>query len=240
MQSTDTMVREMMHKRYRRRRTLLVSAVAGIVVVAAALIGAGVVRANNQAPGPAPSHRPAGASPDKAGLTISTGKVRVDLYLDYLCPECRRTELALASEQQALAAGGNASVVFHPVAFLDDHSRPKGYSTRAAAAAACAADQGKFEQYSAVLFERQPAEQGPGLSAAQLVAAGRAAGITGNAFARCVEEARYAPWVNYVSDVGASHQVTVTPTVMVDGHRIDVTGSDPAAALEHAVTRARQ
>lgn len=240
-QTTDAMVREMVHRRHRRRRTAVVSLVAVLVVVGAALVGAGLVRANNTAPDKAPSRVPAGVASDKSGVASSTGAVRVDVYLDYLCPECRRTERALASALEELRSQGGVSVVHHPVAFLDDRSEPAGYSARAASAAACAADTGRFEQYSAELFAKQPPEGGPGLTEAQLIAAGRAAGITGTSFARCVEDAPYRPWVRYVSDVAASRKVALTPTVTVDGRRVDVTGSaDPGAELTRAVEEARR
>ncbi|MEV0735372.1 thioredoxin domain-containing protein [Streptomyces sp. NPDC050549] len=239
-QTTDATVREMVHRRHRRRRTVLVSLLAALVVVGAALVGAGLVRANNTAPGKAPSRVPAGLAADKSGVAASSGAVRVDVYLDYLCPECRRTERALTTALDGLRSHGGVSVVFHPVAFLDGRSTPSGYSTQAASAAACAADAGRFEQYSTVLFSKQPAEQGPGLSEAQLIAAGRDAGITSASFARCVEDAPYLPWVRYVSDLAASRKVALTPTVLVAGRRVDVTGSDPGGALTGAVTAARR
>jgi protein-disulfide isomerase len=240
-QTTDAMVREMVHQRHRRRRALVVSLVAVLVVVASALVGAGLVRANNTAPDKAPSRVPAGVAADKSGVAASAGAVRVDVYLDYLCPECRRTERAVTTALDNLRSHGGVSVVYHPVAFLDDRSEPAGYSTRAASAAACAADAGRFEQYSTVLFAKQPAERGPGLSEAQLIAAGRDAGITGTSFARCVKDASYRPWVQYVSDVAASRKVALTPTVTVAGRRVDVTGSsDPGAAVTRAVAEARR
>ncbi|NUP23802.1 MAG: thioredoxin domain-containing protein [Streptomyces sp.] len=240
LQSTDVMVREMVRKRHRRRRTLLVSLVAVVVVTGAALVGAGLVRANNTAPDKVPNRVPADVADDKAGLAASTGEVRVDLYLDYLCPECRNTEKALAPELERLKASGDVSVVYHPVTFLDDRSSPGGYSTRAASAAACAADRGRFEQYSAVLFSEQPAEGGPGLSEDRLITAGRDAGITGDAFENCVRDGTYTPWVTYVSEVAASRKVALTPTVMVNGERVEVTGSDAAASLTRAVAEARR
>jgi protein-disulfide isomerase len=237
-ESADTVVREMVLRRHRRRRTLAVSLVATVVIVAAALVGAGLVRATNSEAGEAPSRVPAGTTGDKAGLVFSSGAVRVDLYLDYLCPECRNTERALAADLLTLKASGSVTLVYHPVAFLNDYSSPSGYSARAASAAACAADEGKFEQYAAVLFDKQPAERGPGLSEAQLVAAGQDAGIIEDSFATCVHDGTYDPWVTYVSDVAASDNVALTPVVMVDGRRIDVTGSDPGASLARAVDEA--
>ncbi len=130
---------------------------------------------------------------------------------------------------------GEVRVVHHPVAFLDDRSAPAGYSTRAASAAACAADQDTFEPYTAALFDEQPPEQGPGLDTDRLVALGRDVGITGASFERCVRDGTYRPWVTYVSDVAASRGVALTPTVKVDGKRVEVSGPDRAEAFVRAV-----
>ncbi|MEU5284519.1 thioredoxin domain-containing protein [Streptomyces sp. CA-278952] len=241
MDSTDGAVKDMVMRRHRRRRTLIGATVAVVVVGGAALVGVGLVRAENTAPDQVPSRVPAQASSDKAGLALSSsGKVRVDLYLDYLCPSCRNTEKALAAGIEELTEGGGVRVVYHPVAFLDDRSDPPGYSSRAASAAACAADHDRFEAYSALLFERQPRENSPGLSEADLTAAGKEAGISDQAFAKCVRGDDYTPWTSYVTDFAASKGVAVTPTVMVDGERVDVTGSDPAGALMRAVAEAAE
>ncbi|MEV8532573.1 thioredoxin domain-containing protein [Streptomyces sp. NPDC051211] len=238
MESTDNQVREMVHTRHRRRRTLLVSLVATVAVGGAALLGAGLVRASNSAPDEAPDAVPAGVAGDKAGLAVSDGAVRVDVYFDYLCPECRNLEQRTAAEVKTLKSGGKVTLVYHPVAFLNGYSSPAGYSTRAASAAACAAQEGRFEPYHAVLFDKQPPERGPGLSEDQLIAAGRDAGITGDSFASCVRQDTYRPWVTYVSDMAASRKVAMTPTVTVNGRRVDVTGPDAGAAIVRAVEEA--
>ncbi|WNI32572.1 thioredoxin domain-containing protein [Streptomyces sp. ITFR-6] len=237
-QPTDTSVRDMVTRR--RRRTLVISTVATVVIAAAAVVGAGLVRTNNSDPGKAPDRAPAGATADKAGLAVSGGAVRVDLYLDYLCPECRNTERAIAADLKGLKADGGVRLVYHPVAFLDDYSSPGGYSTRAASAAACAADRGRFEEYSSALFEKQPPERGPGLSDEQLIRTAEEVGIKGDAFTRCVRDATHKPWVRYVSEAAASRRVSLTPTVMVDGKRLDMTGGDPGGTLVRAVREARR
>jgi protein-disulfide isomerase len=242
MDVMDDVVQEMVRKRHQRRRTVLVSLSAAAVIVVAIAIGVGfIVTTNTSGPGEPPSQVPAGtANGDASGLVVSTGSVQIDLYVDYLCPECRSTEQAIAPELAALKASGKVRLVYHPVAFLDPYSKPGGYSTRAASAAACAAQSGRFEQYSTVLFDKQPAERGPGLSAAELVDAGRDAGLTGEAFASCVTSGTYIPWVKYVTDVAASRDVAVTPTVVVNGRPVDLTGSDPGLALDRAVTEAER
>lgn len=239
MSSHDASVLEMVQRRRRRRRGRIVSLAAIGVLAAAVVIGLVVVRTSASVPDQAPTRVPAGATGDKEGLLIASGTVRVDFYFDYLCPECRIAEPALTPALGALQARHEITLVYHPIDLLRDFSRPRGYSTRAASAAACAADQGKIVRYSSVLFDRQPPERGPGLSTGQLIAAGRDAGITSASFAACVRGRVYDPWVRYVSQTAYSHDIASTPTVRVDGRNVDVGGADPGAALTRAVVAAR-
>lgn len=231
----DAAVEEMVLRRRQRQRGQLVSASAAFVVAVAAVAGIAAIEAGAARPAQASAQAPAGATGDRSGLVVSTGRVRVDLYLDYLCPECRIAERSLAPVIARLEKAHQINLVYHPVGFLDGYSNPPGYSSRAAAAAACAADQGSLSQYTTVLFGRQPPERGPGLSTAQLIAAGQDAGITSPAFARCVHSGRYAAWVKYVSDLAYSKDIAVTPTVFVNGQRVDVSGTDPGPVLARAV-----
>ena len=42
----------------------------------------------------APGHIPAGATPEGDGVLAGNGPVRVDAFIDFLCPFCRRFELS--------------------------------------------------------------------------------------------------------------------------------------------------
>lgn len=230
----DVRVERMVLTRHRRRRTRLMNLLAALLVVGSALAGArwGLVIGTESA---VPPLVPAGLTADRTGFVAAEGAVRVDLYIDYLCPECKNTEAAIAPLLQRLESTHGIELVYHPIGFLDGYSAPRGYSSRAAAAAACASDSGAFAAYTAALFAAQPAERGPGLSTSALISLGRDAGITDPAFASCVTSGRYAPWVSYASGVAYSHDVAVTPTVLVRGKQVDLTGSDPAQTLAQAI-----
>ena len=86
-----------------------------------------------------PSRVPAGATPDGDGIVIGDGPVRVDVFIDFLCPYCRQFELSSAPALAGLVADQLASLAYHPMNFLDQASTTN-YSTRAAAASGCAAD----------------------------------------------------------------------------------------------------
>jgi protein-disulfide isomerase len=114
-----------------------------------------------------------------------------------------------------LVANRLISLAYHPMNFLDEASTTN-YSTRAAAASGCAADQGRFPEYAHALFLNQPPEGGPGLTDAELVRIGGAVGLAERAFAACVSDAPYLDWPPYVTARATALGVSGTPTVWVD------------------------
>ena len=176
-----------------------------------------------------PSRLPAGATAEGDGVVIGHGPVRVDAFIDFLCPFCRRFELSSGPVLARLVAEGQVSLVYHPMNFLDGASTT-GYSTRAAAASACAADQGRFAEYAHALFVNQPSEGGPGLSDAELAGLGRAVGLA-DAFTACVSGAPYLDWPPYVTARAIRLGVEATPTVLVDGAVVRPEAGALAAAV---------
>jgi protein-disulfide isomerase len=163
-----------------------------------------------------PDRVPAGATPEGDGIVIGAGPVRVDIFIDFLCPFCQRFELAAEPALAGLVADQLASLVYHPMNFLDEASTTH-YSTRAAASSGCAADQGRFLPYAHALFVHQPPEGGAGLSDAELAAIGRTAGLSETAFDACLSKAPYLDWPSYVTESATAAGVSVTPTVLVAG-----------------------
>ena len=58
----------------------------------------------------------------------------MDFYLDFLCPICKQFEGDASSTLDDLVARKKITLVYHPIAILDDRTNPAGYSTRAGAA----------------------------------------------------------------------------------------------------------
>ena len=164
------------------------------------------------APGPVP----AGATPAGDGIIVGEAGATVDAYIDYLCPYCRQFELGSGPALRNMITEGLVRVVYHPVAFLDGASTTR-YSTRAAAAAGCAADSGKFLEFTEALFVSQPPEGGPGLSDAELTDLGTSAGLDGAAFGACLAAGRYLDWPPQVTGAAEARGVSATPTVLVEG-----------------------
>jgi protein-disulfide isomerase len=183
-------------------------------------------------PAAAPSRIPAGATPEGDAVVIGNGPVRVDAFIDFLCPFCRRFELSAGPALASLAADGRASIAYHPMNFLDQASTTN-YSTRAAAASGCAADQGRFAEFEQALFASQPPEGGPGLSDGELADIGRRAGLDG-AFEACLSDGRYLDWPPYVTARAIALGVEATPTVLVAGAMVRPDARAIAAAVAAA------
>ena len=176
-----------------------------------------------------PSRVPAGATPDGDGVLVGGGPVRVDAFIDFLCPFCRRFELSAGPTLAGLVSGGTISLAYHPMNFLDKASTTN-YSTRAAAASGCAADQERFADYAHALFVNQPPEGGPGLSDSELAALGAEAGLA-DAFRACFGNMPYLDWPSYVTARAVALGVSATPTVLVGGAAVTPDPQAIAAAV---------
>jgi protein-disulfide isomerase len=164
----------------------------------------------------APSRLPAGATAEGDGVVVGHGPVRVEAFIDFLCPYCRQFELSSGPALALMVADAQISLIYHPMNFLDEASTTN-YSTRAAAASGCAADRGRFTDYAHALFVGQPPEGGPGLSDTELVDIAGVAGLDEAAFGACVSEGPYLDWPPYVTARATALGVSATPTVLVAG-----------------------
>ena len=180
-----------------------------------------------------PKSVPADATPEGDAVVIGEGQVRVDAFIDFLCPFCRRFELSSGAVLAKLAAEGRVRLAYHPMNFLDEASTTN-YSTRAAAASGCAADQGRFLDFAHALFVNQPPEGGPGLSDAELAGLGQNAGLDVAPFAACLSDGPYLDWPAYVTARAIAAGVEATPTVLVAGVQVKAEAPAIAAAVARA------
>jgi protein-disulfide isomerase len=180
-----------------------------------------------------PSQLPAGATPEGDAVVVGSGPVRVDAFIDFLCPYCKRFELSAEPVLAGLLAEGKVRLAYHPMNFLDEASTTE-YSTRAAVASGCAADQGRFLEYAHELFTHQPPEGGAGLTERELEQLGGGAKLDEAAFAEALADGRYLDWPTYVTARATAAGVNSTPTVLVQGTAV---GAD-ARAIAAAVTQA--
>lgn len=151
------------------------------------------------------------------GAEAEAGKpVKVVLYIDFICPVCKNFETQYNETLTNLRNEGKITLEYRPLGFLDTRSTTN-YSSRAANAAACVVNESpeKYADFVNMLFEKQPAEGGAGISDADLKK--MATDLGAKSIDTCVDEKTYRPWVKYTTQQAAAIGVTGTPTVLVEG-----------------------
>jgi protein-disulfide isomerase len=202
----------------RRKMTIWTSVAVVAVLVIAGLIGFGVY-ANQSKTTASKVVTPSVAVDSGTAFTVGTGPVTIDLYEDFMCPICHQFEIDSGATINQLVADKKVTVRYHMVAILDDRSQGTNYSTRAAGAAAEAAQEGKFQEFFDVLYANQPEENSTGLSDAKLIELGKSVGL-GDAFATAVNNKTYDPWVATVTDTFSARGFNGTPTIVINGKQL--------------------
>lgn len=226
--NVNRVVREQIAREKRRRRTIIISVSAVVALVVVGLVGWAIAASQTSSSYAVPKN----VSSDGTGLLVANndGKPNVELFADYLCPNCKNFEQEAGPTLAQYVQDKQISYVYHPIAILDYQSSTN-YSTRAASAAACASDLGKFTEFSQALFGQQPPEGGAGLTDERIIQIGTSAGLADPAFAKCVNEGKYKGWVAHITEESARRGVTGTPTVMVNGKKVESTREAVAAAV---------
>lgn len=213
-----------------RRRTRWLAGVGGLVIVGL-LVAIVIIVVDAAGPGDSstagtptgPVVIPATATATGA-LAIGTAaaSVKLQVYLDYMCPFCGRFERANSAEIERLVADGTVNLELYPLAFLDRMSQGTKYSTRTANAVATVADRApeKLLAFHAALFTRQPDEGSRGLSDGEIAGLAREAGVPPevvDAFAARTFE----PWIAKFTAAAFDSGITGTPTVKINGKKFD-------------------
>ncbi|MFI2214609.1 DsbA family protein [Streptomyces sp. NPDC020141] len=219
--------REREKAREKRRRTLIVSAAVVAVLGLAAVVGviaatAGSDKDGGSSSGPllAPSGVegeeqlaiPVGASDAPSTLTV---------WEDFRCPVCAQFENVFRESVHELTKSGQLKVEYNLATIIDGNMGGTG-SLRAANAAACAQDAGKFPEYHDVLFQNQPQESDDafGKNSRLIELAGKVDGLDTPAFRACVQDGAHDSWVAKSNAAFAKGGFRGTPTVLLNGESI--------------------
>ncbi len=229
-------LRELQKRRERRNRILIITGVVVFIgIVAAALIS--IISAANRAPLEGVDAQPAGAiesgaiqvGADGVGST-SEGAPVVDLYLDYLCTHCANFEAINGGVLDELTANGEATVNYHPVAFIGGSD----FNIRAANALAVVATESPehFGDFNNQLFAAQGEGGATPLSDAQIADVAREVGVPEDVL-ETFTDGQYNAWVQGVTEQAQRDEIRGTPTVLIDGE--EFLGWAQPGALEQAI-----
>jgi protein-disulfide isomerase len=168
----------------------------------------------------------------KAG---STPAVTIDLYEDALCPVCAEFERQFGQQINQAVDAGTLAVNVHMLNFLNTQSFSQDYSTRAAAALLCVAEQdgstpGAYLAFHSALFApgTQPEERGTAdLTNQQLADLATKSGAT--ASAECITSGKNVD-AAVASDTASREKLkqatggqVATPTVVHNGAPVQLT-----------------
>ncbi|WP_338898820.1 thioredoxin domain-containing protein [Streptomyces sp. TG1A-60] len=225
----------------KRRRVLIVGAsVLGVLGLAAVI---GVVAANagkdDAAATAGPVVAPSGANgEDSLAIPVGDADARstLSVWEDFRCPACKSFEDAYRSTIHELTEAGKLKVEYHLVTLIDGNMGGSG-SRKAANAAACAQNEGRFPEYHDVLFENQPAETSDDFASNRklLDLAGKVDGLDSSAFRSCVEDGRHNSWVAKSNDAFRKGGLSGTPSVFLNGTNIYADQSMTPAKLKQMV-----
>jgi protein-disulfide isomerase len=226
----------------RKDLTKIIVGVVVVVVVAAAVVG-GVLFEQHKNTVAAqtliPARTVAGAAQypvaiDKANATVLAGKptakITVDAYEDFECPICREFESQYFTGINQQLRAGTVKVRYHLLNLLDNSSTPAGYSSMSAntALAVASVAPGTFMDFHYSLYQKQPAENGPGWTQAQLSSLANRLGVSGPQFSSMVNNRSFYGQIQANLDAASKDRALFqtstdgstgfgTPTVVANG-----------------------
>lgn len=188
------------------------------VVVVLVALGALVVFLNNQASSPGAAPESAIVNDETGAISFGEGDTEIDVFVDFICPICGDFENTYGEQLQTAAANDEITLNLHPISILNRYSTTGEYSSLAAGAMYCVAAEAPDSalDFFNSLFANQPAENTAGLSVEELTALADQAGA--GAAADCIADGTYE---KYSEAQANEHQIQGTPTVEIDGERIE-------------------
>jgi protein-disulfide isomerase len=151
--------------------------------------------------------------------------VQVVEWGDYQCPACARFEQeAVPVLIEEYVNTGKITFEFRDFAFLGPES------TRAAEATMCADDQGKFWEMHSTIFANHSGENQGAYSDDRLKEMAEAVGLDMDEFEPCFEDETHADAVADMYEEGTAMGVNSTPTLFINGERVQYAGIDDLRA----------
>ena len=241
--------RDARNKKAKRSRIVFQLGIVGILLAAATVIALVVVTSTGAASVTPANMAGGGVRFEGGSLTplaskstdefkiktapLSKEAVDVRIYVDYLCPFCNQFEQTYGDYLTGLVSSGDVALEYHPISILDRLSVGTKYSTRAAAASACVADNSpkSWLDYNNALFANQPEENSEGLTDKDLATLATTAGAS-EAAAKCIIDGDYVGWAGKNTKAATTEIPFInqglqsTPTITVNGKLFDGSSTD--------------
>ncbi|MEV7864776.1 thioredoxin domain-containing protein [Streptomyces sp. NPDC088124] len=213
--------------REKRRRTLIMAATVAGVLGMVGVVGviAANVKKDREMEAAGAASAPSGVN-GKDDLAIPVGATdapsTLTVYEDFRCPACAQFENGFRRVIHELERSGELKVEYHLATIIDGNMGGTG-SLRAANAAACAQDAGRFAPYHDVLYANQPLETDDAFARNDklLELAGKVPGLeSAPGFRACVEKGGHDQWVDKAAEAFRTGGFSGTPAVLLNGETV--------------------
>jgi protein-disulfide isomerase len=216
-------LREKRQKQERTQRLVMI----GFVVVIAIAIALALILPNFQPVGEIAQHKPMNRPQvNFNGMGDPNAPVKIIEYSDFQCPYCAR--FSKDTEQLLIDTYVATGKVYFEYHSFGEFIGPE--SVRAAEAAYCAGDQGKFWEMHDIIFANQTGENVGAYTDKRLTAFAKTLGLEMGAFDTCFSGGKYAQQVSQDAVDGRQAGVESTPSFVVNGKVL--VGAQPFSAFQ--------
>lgn len=220
---------ELRAKRAQQERTKNILIVAGVAIIAIAIVL--VVALPQLTPAGTIAEHPLMNRPQVKlnGMGDPNAPVKIIEYSDFQCPYCGK--FTLDTEQQlidAYIATGKVYFEYHSFGVFIGAE-----SGRAAEAAYCAGDQNKFWEMHDIIFANQNGENQGAFTDKRLTAFANKLGLDMGKFNDCFTSGKYANQVQQDGAAGQQAGVKATPSFTINGTLFE--GAQPFSAFQTAI-----
>jgi protein-disulfide isomerase len=226
------------------------NAIAAAILVVGVIIAGAILLKDSKPPvvNVPVANPPAAANPNPApAITLSPinasdrvlgnpqAKVSLVMYEDFQCPFCEKIfKESEGNIRDTYVKDGSVQFVYRDYAFLGTFVQPyveaNDESIKAAQAARCAGDQGKFWEYHDYLYNHQNGENKGGFAIAHLKEFANTLGLDTASFNQCLTSKKYAQAVADSKTEGTAAGVNGTPKgfILKNGNVVDtIEGAQP-------------
>jgi len=216
----------------RRKRQLSIVAIAIGIALVAAIVLIVVNRPGDRGIADIKAAPALAADLQPSGRTVGAANapVKVIEYGDYQCPACENFYNTVETPLfDNYVKTGKITFEFMDFPFIGGTDSSTGMplanseSTRAAEAAYCAMDQGKFWQFHNTLYQNQKQENSGGFTDARLTEMARQVGLNMTTFSKCFGSpgnSQHQKDVDNMYQQGLKAGVNATPSIFVDGTKV--------------------
>ncbi len=165
--------------------------------------------------------------------TYGSGKHAMTIFADFQCPACIRFSQSIAPLFEDYAKSGYLTITYKQYPLTNIHRNAE----RDALAALCGAEQGKYTEYKKALYALEESKSGAKVTDDDRVSAAKDTGIDSEKLAACIADDRYLWQVRAEIQEWNALRVTGTPSIFLDGKKLDLALFPDTATLKMVMDR---